>query len=303
MLKDLFEEKKPKEEENDEVRRKALIYLCIIIVGFALLFVGGKVGKTNNTKKDDIKVDEITIKKEELISRLDLIKDNYEILIYKVTNEDEKKLEIKRDKDLTIYYGTALNIEGYIEYKNNIYIPGSETFKLAKKGEVINDIPNYIYNFDLIKKVTNYCTFKDNNTCEINVSEYLNEYNNIYLDYEFVGDIEKILKRLKEKNIIVGVVTNSTKEKTERKLKKYINLLDFIYCDANKPSIESINDIINKYQVSPNEIIFIGDSDSDYQTSKNAKIDFCGVNTGKNKWYKTDAIFIESINDLEKGIL
>ncbi len=180
MLKDLFEEKKPKEEENDEVRRKALIYLCIIIVGFALLFVGGKVGKTNNTKKDDIKVDEITIKKEELISRLDLIKDNYEILIYKVTNEDEKKLEIKRDKDLTIYYGTALNIEGYIEYKNNIYIPGSETFKLAKKGEVINDIPNYIYNFDLIKKVTNYCTFKDNNTCEINVSEYLNEYNNIY---------------------------------------------------------------------------------------------------------------------------
>lgn len=136
-----------------------------------------------------------------------------------------------------------------------------------------------------------------------NTEKFVNEYNNIYLDYEFVGDIEKILKRLKEKNIIVGVVTNSTKEKTERKLKKYINLLDFIYCDANKPSIESINDIINKYQVSPNEIIFIGDSDSDYQTSKNAKINFCGVNTGKNKWYKTDAIFIESINDLEKGIL
>lgn len=136
-----------------------------------------------------------------------------------------------------------------------------------------------------------------------NVERFVNEYNNIHIEYEFIGDIGKILGKLKEKNIIVGVVTNSTKEKTERKLKKYINLLDFVYCDAKKPGIESVNDIINKYHVRPSEIIFIGDSDSDYQTSKNAKINFCGVNTGKNKWYKTGAIFIESINDLEKGIL
>ena len=32
MLKDLFKEDKKKEEKPEEVRKKALIYLCIIII-------------------------------------------------------------------------------------------------------------------------------------------------------------------------------------------------------------------------------------------------------------------------------
>lgn len=129
---------------------------------------------------------------------------------------------------------------------------------------------------------------------------FVREYNNIKMEYEYIGDIEKLLKELKKQNIMVGVVTNSTQEKTERKLKEYIKLLDFIYCDAEKPNTTSIKDIIEKYKVSASEVILIGDSENDYQASKDAKINFCGVNTGKKKWEKTNTIFISSVNDLIK---
>lgn len=36
--------------------------------------------------------------------------------------------------------------------------------------------------------------------------------------------LKQIIEDIKKFNIIIGIVTNSTKEKTERKLNKYIDL-------------------------------------------------------------------------------
>ena len=132
------------------------------------------------------------------------------------------------------------------------------------------------------------------------ISEFINEYNNIKLEYEYIGDIKQIIEDIKKFNIIIGIVTNSTKEKTERKLNKYVDLFDFIYVDAEKPNEKAILNIIKKYSVKKEEVILIGDSENDYQASKNAHINFCGVNTGKKKWDNENVKYIESINDLIK---
>lgn len=131
------------------------------------------------------------------------------------------------------------------------------------------------------------------------IEDFIREYNSIKMEYEYIGNLDKIINELKKKKIIVGIVTNSTKEKTERKLKEHIKLFDFLYYDAEKPNPTAIKKIINKYNVSEEETILIGDSENDYQACKNAKIIFCGVNTGKKNWSKTDVMFINSINDLK----
>lgn len=132
--------------------------------------------------------------------------------------------------------------------------------------------------------------------------DFVREYNNIKMEYEYVGNLDKIINKLKKQNKIVGIVTNSTKEKTKKKLKEYIRLFDFIYYNAEKPNITAIVAIINKYHVSNDEVVFIGDSENDYQASKSSRINFCGVNTGKNNWNETNVMFINSINDLlEEG--
>ena len=171
-------------------------------------------------------------------------------------------------------------------------IAGKKVFNVdLKKSDFINLYGNY--NFE--ECIRHWYDVKD-------IDIFVKKYNNIKLQYKYIGDIGKILKELKKQKIIVGIVTNSTKEKTERKLRKYINLFDFIYCDAEKPNPQAINAIMKQYNVQCNETILIGDSENDYQASKNSKINFCGVNTGKKKWNTTDVNFIESVEDLiEEG--
>lgn len=64
--------------------------------------------------------------------------------------------------------------------------------------------------------------------------------------------------------------------------------------------IKAILNIIKKYNVKKEEVILIGDSENDYQASKNAHINFCGVNTGKKKWDNENVKYVESIKDLIK---
>ena len=126
---------------------------------------------------------------------------------------------------------------------------GKKVFNLdLKKNEFINLYGKYNFE-DCIKHWYNV----------ENIDEFVKEYNNIKMEYEFIGNLDKIFNELKKQNKIVGIVTNSTKEKTERKLKEYIKILDFIYYDAEKPNITAIKDIMNRYNVRADEVILIGD--------------------------------------------
>ena len=142
MLKDLFKEDKKKEEKPEEVRKKALIYLCIIIIGCALLFIGGNETKKDTPKKEN--KEEITVKKEDIVAKLDLIKTNYHIYVYKIVDDKEKKVDISRDGDISIYTGNAVNDSGYVLYKDRYFMVGEEEFVQVKSNKIKNEIPKYI---------------------------------------------------------------------------------------------------------------------------------------------------------------
>lgn len=223
MLKDLFNKK----EDTKELERKVLMCIAIIVIGIMLSFVGA----TNN--KDKKKTEEITVKKEDIVSKLDLLKDNYNIYVYKSDGKEDKKIEISTYKDITIYTGNALNIEGYVQYKDKYYVVGKDEFVETKKDKIKNEIPMYSYNFELLKNVTNYCTFVDNYNCNINISNYLDEYNKIY-NTEYKVDEDK---------------TMTIKYKYDKKM---ITRIDYDYSEINK--IINKKDEIIKYTIIINNI-------------------------------------------------
>jgi len=131
------------------------------------------------------------------------------------------------------------------------------------------------------------------------INDFIENYNNIKMDYQYIADIDEVVRNLRKERIIVGIVTNSTLQKTNRKLNKYIDLFDFVYTDAHKPDPKIFLEIIDKYNVKNTEVLYIGDSQNDYLASQNANINFCAVNTGKEKWNKENVTTVmESINDL-----
>lgn len=199
MLKDLFNKK---EEDTKDLEKKVLICIVIIVIGIMLSFIGTG-NKTNNDKK---KTEEITVKKEDIVSKLDLLKDNYNIYVYKNNGKEDKKVEISTYKDITIYTGNALNMEGYVQYKDKYYVVGKDEFTLTKKDKIKNEVPEYSYNFLLLKNITNYCTFIDNYNCNINVSNYLDEYNKLYnTDYKIDEDKTMTIKYKYDKKMVTRI--------------------------------------------------------------------------------------------------
>lgn len=135
------------------------------------------------------------------------------------------------------------------------------------------------------------------------ITKFIEEYNKIKIPYKYIANIEKIITSIKGNGMLVGIITNSPIEKTKRKLDDKIKLFDFIYADAKKPDKKCIDEIVKKYKINNDEIIFIGDSEKDYLLCKNANINFCAVNTGKKKWNNESVKYIESINEIKKDML
>lgn len=250
MLKDLFKEEKPKNNNTEEDRKKAIMYLCLIIVGFVLLFIGLSGEKVDNSKKEN-KQEEITVKKEDIVDKLNLIETNYHIYVYKNIDKDSKKVDISRDGDISIYTGNAVNDSGYVQYKDKYFIAGEDDFILVKNNKIKNEIPKYSYNFELLKNVANYCNFKDNYNCEINVSDYLNEYNNIYktsykidedkiMSFEYKYDDKKITSLTYDFSEVQKII-----EKKEQNIKYSIYIEDIENNDFSKQT-EYFDDLIKK---------------------------------------------------------
>ena len=86
MLKEIFnKEEKSEEEKTKEINQKTLIYLIIFVVGISFLFINtNEKGNGNNTKPNNENT--ITITKEDIVKKLDNIKDNYSLDITEKVN-------------------------------------------------------------------------------------------------------------------------------------------------------------------------------------------------------------------------
>lgn len=123
----------------------------------------------------------------------------------------------------------------------------------------------------------------------------------------FFEGIKELLLEMKEKGFFLGIVTSRTKEELSEveDLINNINLFNIVITSDMvtnaKPDPESLNIIINEFNLRREETIYIGDSNSDKEAAKNANISFGFANwENKNPISNYDYLFIEpqSIKEL-----
>lgn len=237
MLKEIFnKEEKSEEEKTKEINQKTLIYLIIFIVGISFLFIDtNEKGNGNNTKPNNENT--ITITKEDIVKKLDNIKDNYSLDVTEKVNDEKIILDIDTDGKLISYISKSIDKGGYIIYKDKYFVPGSNNNFMIVKS-VKSPIVDGIYNLDLIKSLTNYCEFTDNNTCKIKYSDYLKEYNYKYkTTYEIEEDnnllinftySEKYITKISYDYTVLNKIINNTEDKINYTIKiNNINKNDF----------------------------------------------------------------------------
>ncbi len=126
-------------------------------------------------------------------------------------------------------------------------------------------------NFDKIKKTYQLESIKNRN--EIN----------------YYDDAVNTMKKLKKRKFVLNIVTSKDKNRTMKFLKENKNLFNYIECDNSKnkgkPNPYKINKIINKSNFIKSDCVYIGDTQVDYLTAKNAKIDFIYAKWGYGKNY------------------
>lgn len=159
MLKEIFnKEEKSEEEKTKEINQKTLIYLIIFVVGISFLFINtNEKGNGNNTKPNNENT--ITITKEDIVKKLDNIKDNYSLDITEKVNNEIVKLKIDTDGKLTSYISESIDSGGYIYYNNEYFVPGNNNDFVVSKN-VKKSIAENIYDLDLVKSLTNYCEYR-----------------------------------------------------------------------------------------------------------------------------------------------
>lgn len=193
----------------------------------------------------------------------------------------------------------------------NSYLPELETLKEAL---LISTGKNY--NDEVMNKLTILTTDKFFKSLGIDVhSTLMSEINHnwgVLLDkrkIEFFDGVKDLLYYLKNKGFFLGIATSRDMEEL-RELSDIIECLDlFDYVVTSdmvkypKPNPESINTIIDKYNLNRDETIYIGDSKSDLETARSANVSFGFANwENKNEIEDYDYLFLEpnDIYDLEK---
>lgn len=93
------------------------------------------------------------------------------------------------------------------------------------------------------------------------------------------------LKILKSKGLIITVASNKAETAVRMLCDKYFNnLIDYSIGDSinhkRKPDTDMIDTIISKYNINKDEVLYIGDSEVDYDTANKASIDLVMVSYG-----------------------
>lgn len=128
------------------------------------------------------------------------------------------------------------------------------------------------------------------------------EINNSFSNMVLQDDLEEGLKIVKNNNLPIAIFTN--RGKSLPLLIKYFNIEQYfsMLVTSNdvsepKPSPEGLIKISDYFNVKTDEILFIGDSPTDYYAAKR-----CGANFIAFKKALYDSVVIENHRDIEKFI-
>lgn len=106
---------------------------------------------------------------------------------------------------------------------------------------------------------------------------YYEHYNDFTKPYD---GIREVLDFCKENGIKIGVLTNKVEEVAVKLCDAHFNKdFLFVYGDIEgrkrKPDPEMLIKIMNEYNITNEQILYVGDSEVDYDTALNAKCDIC----------------------------
>lgn len=116
-------------------------------------------------------------------------------------------------------------------------------------------------------------------------------------EIELFPHIEHTIAALKSKGLDLGLVTSRTHDELNNDfaLGEIIGNFDTIICVTDaprpKPNPDPLLVYLERCGLSPDEVLYIGDSDYDYHCAKNAKVDFGVASWGDNRIRHTDARF------------
>ncbi len=129
---------------------------------------------------------------------------------------------------------------------------------------------------------------------------YLDDYNkNCDNNTRPYNGIKELINFLKEKNIKIAVLSNKPHKDTITVMNKYFpNIFDYVIgkkeCNRIKPYSDGIIEIMNYFNIkNNNNILYIGDSEVDVQTGKNALLKTIAVTWGfRNRIMLEEADYI-----------
>lgn len=180
--------------------------------------------------------------------------------------------------------GTLLNTIKALTYTTNL------TLKKYGLGP-ITDIETKKFVGDGYKKLMEraliFCGDTNLDNYEDSLLTY-SEYFKAYCLYEVnpYDHILELLEKLKSKNIKIAVLSNKPHERTLDNINAIFGeaYFDLVFGQKEnvkkKPDPEGVFNICKNLNVSENECLYIGDTNTDMKTGKNAKIDTIGVTWG-----------------------
>lgn len=104
---------------------------------------------------------------------------------------------------------------------------------------------------------------------------------NLYVESKIYGGLNSFLKNLKKQGYKLAVCSNKLEELTKIVLKKtkLFKYFDFVAGGDTfahrKPHPSVLNNVIKKFKINKNNVLFIGDSEHDYHSALNSNIKFC----------------------------
>lgn len=139
---------------------------------------------------------------------------------------------------------------------------------------------------------------------------FLDTYDKHYLDNTKPYDgIVELINKLDSLNIKIGVNSNKNDKYTKELIKKNFNNINLDYVLGKtenikvKPDPEGLNLIINKMNLNKDEVIYCGDSPTDYKTACNAGIKCISVTWGfrsKEKLLEVNDLVVDKKEEILK---
>lgn len=125
---------------------------------------------------------------------------------------------------------------------------------------------------------------------EDEITRCLTRYKKIYLEHMFLKTapyqgIDGMLRELKSRGVKLGVVSNKPDDATREMCEFYFSgILDAVIGDnqerKKKPAPDNIFEIMKLLDSDKSKTLYVGDSDVDMETAKNAGLDCAGVAWG-----------------------